>query len=552
MSDNSTSRKIKYGTNALVGILLFLVILIAINWFADRSKFRLDLTRDKIYTISNFTDSLLKKINDKVTVTVYATQKDTPANWTEQRNQLRELLTEYRTRSNNRLQFTFKDPSVDEKVAEEAEKAGVEPQLMQEASTTDFRVQKGYLGFQVEYKGKSESVPHIKPEQPLEYQLTRSINKITQISVPNIGIVTPPSNPMMGDQGQYTFIPQQLQQEGFKVTPLTGDNLKDLNDIAMLMVLEPSTLSDESLYYIDQYVMNGGKLFVAASGTTQGGGMGMPPGMGGGLIPTSPSVNKLLETYGVRIGDSLVEDWTNGIPQPVISNGRMVTIRNPLAFSVSEFNKTDNITKTLPEILALLISPIERSDKGSSATIEILASTSKQSRLQEQNFTLEPSRIRPVTDESQLKAYDLAAKISGKLTSAFNSQPLPVLTNEDGTTKSVSADDVVRNAKEGAEVIVVGSSDMFKDRYISQVPTNIIIPINVAEALTRGGDVLTLRSNQIRTASLGKISEKQSAVTHALLLGGVPSLLILFGLARYGYNKKKKAGYRYKYGKQTN
>src|SRR6476660_9608812 len=86
------ARTLKYGTNVVIGTLLLFVILVAINWFANRAQTRLDLTANKQYTTSAATANILNNLKDKVTVKVYATEKDTPPEWTEQRNQLRDLL----------------------------------------------------------------------------------------------------------------------------------------------------------------------------------------------------------------------------------------------------------------------------------------------------------------------------------------------------------------------------------------------------------------------------------------------------------------------------
>lgn len=549
MPDNNTSRFLKYGTNAIVGTILFLVILIAINWFAERSRVRLDLTQNKIYTISTFTNDLLNKVEDKVTITVYATEKGTPPDWKEKRDQLRELLSEYRARSGNRVQFTFKDPSIDPKIKTEAEEAGIEPQLMQQASATDFRVQEGYLGLRVEYKGKNEAIPALNPRHSLEYQLTRAINKITQISTPNIGILAPPGNPMMGNPGEFSIIPEQLALEGFKATNLTADNLRDLKDIDMLMVFDAASLSDESLFYIDQYIMNGGKAMIASSGIGQSG-MGMP-GMGGSYVPAAPSINKIIEAYGVRISDKMIEDWQYGQVGQAIANGRFVTYKDPLVYTIRELNSEHPVTKNIPAISMVLSSPIERSDKGSSGTIEVLISSSKLSRLQEGMFNMNATRITPPENEAALKSYDIAVLLKGNLTSGFSDQPLPVLTKEDGTTYTVNAADVVKNAKDGAQVVVIGNNEIFKDQILSQAAHNILLPMNAAEWMTRGSDILSLRSNQIKVASLKKTTEKQAIVVQSLILAGVPSVLVLFGLARWGYLRRKKANYKYIYGKSA-
>ena len=139
---DKTARKLKYGTNVIVATILFLVVLGVINYFAQKSqgRMRLDLTRDKQYTISPATKTLLGSLKDLVTVTVYATEQNTPPDWTEQRNQLRNLLYEYRLSSKDNVRYEFKDPTADPTLARQAEQDGIREQAMQQASATELSV----------------------------------------------------------------------------------------------------------------------------------------------------------------------------------------------------------------------------------------------------------------------------------------------------------------------------------------------------------------------------------------------------------------------------
>ena len=139
-TNNHTSRTLKYGTNVVVGTLLFFAVLVAINFFAIKAQKRVDLTRNKQYTISEATRQLLRSLKDNVNVTVYATQQDTPPDWTEQREQLRDLLQEYRLESRGKVKFVFKDPSADPKIEEEAQRSlASRPDTLASSWTTKVR-----------------------------------------------------------------------------------------------------------------------------------------------------------------------------------------------------------------------------------------------------------------------------------------------------------------------------------------------------------------------------------------------------------------------------
>lgn len=138
--------------------------------------------------------------------------------------------------------------------------------------------------------------------------------------------------------------------------------------------------------------------------------------------------------------------------------------------------------------------------------------------------------------------------VKGSLTSRYAETPAPVLTNEDGTTKTVAADDIMKKSKESAEVVVVGSALLLVDQAIQAMPANALLPLNVAEAFTRGGDLLALRARDMGTAQLRQITPAEARWTQALIIIGIPLLLVAFGFGLLMNNRRRRARYRRIYG----
>lgn len=540
------ARTFKYGANAIIGTILLAIILLGVNWFAGRMQARIDLTRNQLYTTSVATENLLKNLEDQVTVTVYATEKDTPPEWTEQRRQLRDLLQEYRRKSNGKLRYSFKDPSSDEKVGQEAQSAGIREQQMQQASMTEFSLKVGYLGFVVSYKGKTEAVAALSPSSSLEYQLTRAINKVAEVNIPTVGVVAPQGNPMMGQESPYQLVSQLLENEGFTVRNFSPDRLGETSGVQMLMVFDPQNLSEETLYHLDQYVMGGGKLLVAANGIQMS-----ARGNQTRATPSAPNVNEILEYYGVRIDDNLLEDWKDGLPQTgFMMDGRMVRYVNPFLHRTTNLAKDSDITKNLPGLFFAFPSSVSQSTLGTSGTIEVLAKTSDRTRVQEQMFNLEATRLQaPKAGEEETNPQNLVVRVKGPLTSRYaTNAPPQSLTNEDGTTTPLDGNKMRTTSAEGATVIVAGSAISFSDEATNQAPMNAIFVVNTAEALTRGGEILQLRGRDLQVPVLRSISEREALWTQIIVLGIVPALLVVLGLLKWVLNRRRKAKYREIYG----
>ncbi|MGB9691497.1 MAG: GldG family protein [Candidatus Sumerlaeaceae bacterium] len=538
-----SNRTLKYGTNVVIGTILFFAVLVAINFFAGKSRMRVDLTRGKQFTISEATRKILASLKDRVNITVYATMQETPPDWTEQRNQLFDLLQEYRIASRGKVHFTFKDPSADPKIEEEAQRKGIREQTMQKVGTTELSLKAGYLGFVVDYKGKTETVAALRPEQSVEYQLTRAINKAAQVNVPTVGIMAPAGNPFFGEQGKYDLVPRYLEEEGYKTqnVEVSKPNLKDVD---VLMIFEPEDLSEEALYKIDQYVMNGGKLFVAA------GGVNINPQMGRATAKV-PNINSILEFYGMHINGDLLEDWGKALPRLYRTQRGLVRAPDPFFVAVTDLNTTSIITKDLSALITIYPSSVGPSARGTSASLEVLARTSPLTRRQESFFTIEPEKLRKPAKQ-ECDSYNICMMAQGKLESRFATVEPPVLTNDDGTTRAVLASEVKRESDPKATVIVYSCPLSFHNEVISPTSDGVInalFLLNVADALTRGGEMISLRSKQAQNAVLkADITPTEAITAQVLAIGGVPVLLIILGLGRFYFNRLKRLRYREIYG----
>jgi ABC-type uncharacterized transport system involved in gliding motility auxiliary subunit len=544
---------------------------------------RFDLTSNRQYTLSEATERVLEGLKDIVTVNVYGTRKDTPPDWTRQREELMALLSEYRRLSNGRLNFTLKDPASDPKIEQEARNARIEEQVMQDVSVQEIRAKAGYLGFTVQYRGKTETVGALAPNSPIEYQLTTAINKMAAVNPPIIGTIVPQGNPFMGQPSMFSLIARVLEQEGFSVRSLQPDKLADLNkpntDIKMLIVIEPEELSEEALFRIDQFVMNGGKLFIAAQGVRLEGGNGRVPR----AVAQAPNIVSILEHYGVTLNQDIVEDWGRGTEQQMLTSRGIIQTINPFIMRVSDLGpssvdveKIDQrttpsvrnrrnmptadtgspITNRLMPLGFVFTSSVGLSDQGTSGVIEVLARSSSRSRSQEGFFNLDQARIRPprgAEEMAKLGKRDLIVSVratdQARLRSRFAVVDPPALTKDDGTTEAVTTSQVRTESAPSAQVIVVSAVMPFMDDIVQQASQNLVFILNMADVLLRDGSTVELRNKQQVFAQLRPdITEREITLAHLLVIGGVPVGLMILGLLRLFWNRMVRSRHRQLYG----
>lgn len=104
--DVSSSRQAKFGFNALITGIVFCAILVVINLIFKNAGLRWDLTKNKIYSLSDQTVNLVKSIKEPVKVYAFFTSDPRNAS---QKDEAKKLLDEYSSRSPN-FKYEFIDP----------------------------------------------------------------------------------------------------------------------------------------------------------------------------------------------------------------------------------------------------------------------------------------------------------------------------------------------------------------------------------------------------------------------------------------------------------
>ncbi|MBI5728217.1 MAG: Gldg family protein, partial [Candidatus Magasanikbacteria bacterium] len=161
-----------------LGTLLLVAIAILTNIVGSRIPGRIDLTADKLFTLTPTTAKVLSKLDDFVVINVYAS-KELPAQFQPILRDTMDMARDYERFSSGNVRVAVKDPSSDPKIESEAQSYGVRDVQFNVVGQEEFQVKRGYLGLAVVYAGKSQSIPLIRDTSDLEYQLTSFIYQLT-------------------------------------------------------------------------------------------------------------------------------------------------------------------------------------------------------------------------------------------------------------------------------------------------------------------------------------------------------------------------------------
>ena len=136
------TKSLKAQTLSRVGITL--AILVLLNLISVRIFGRMDLTKNKLYTLSEASKQFMRNLDDRVTIKAYFTE-DLPSPYNMNRREVLDELNDYKAYSRGNLQFEFIDPA-GEKAEQEAQQQGVQPVQVQVVKEDKFEVKRAYMG----------------------------------------------------------------------------------------------------------------------------------------------------------------------------------------------------------------------------------------------------------------------------------------------------------------------------------------------------------------------------------------------------------------------
>jgi ABC-type uncharacterized transport system involved in gliding motility auxiliary subunit len=177
--------------------------------------------------------------------------------------EIEDLLRDYASWSRGRIRFIRRDP-VKTGMAAELEQMGLLPQQIQTVEQDQASVVTVYSGIMIEYLDQAELLPLVFSLETLEYDISSRVRAMLRGTEREIGV-------LVGDayrqwNTHYRPLAQTLSQAGYKVR-LTGPGEDIPSALPVLLVLGGAEDLDEwSLYRIDRYIQNGGRVFFALEG----------------------------------------------------------------------------------------------------------------------------------------------------------------------------------------------------------------------------------------------------------------------------------------------
>jgi gliding motility-associatede transport system auxiliary component len=266
--------------------LFLLILVVAINFLASSFHTRLDLTKEKRYTLSKATKQLLKNLNEPVMIDVFVHKKNLPSEVKKLENSINEFLLSCKEYGKNNLRFKFFNPyeGIPDSLHKRLEDSlyyfyGIYPSVLSapEKVGDELEISKLIHGAVVKYRDtaigidllegqksfgtekKERAALYNNVEATLEYKFMHAVEKIVSEKKPIIGYALG-NGEAFGYNINDAFVTLRSNYNADTI------NIKQIPAIPIqldaLVILKPTlSFSESDKLKIDQYVMNGGKVF---------------------------------------------------------------------------------------------------------------------------------------------------------------------------------------------------------------------------------------------------------------------------------------------------
>ena len=264
-----------YKRTAIVQTLIVIAIVLIVNLIGRNLYSYIDLTEDKLFSLTPSTEKLLNNIEDVIYIDVLL-GGDLPSGFKQLQTRTEEVIKQLRN-ANPELEYSFKDLSKGSvsdinRVRDNLSKDGIYP-MMLEVLEEDQKVEKLIYPFAIVRRGSRQIVVNLlegrgrddtqemminKSANLLEYKFANSIEKLFRTANPFILFTT--------GNGELDNTQTATIEQDVSTTVSTGRiNLDSVtvvdSKVDVLVVAGPTeSLSIKNKFKVDQFIMNGGKV----------------------------------------------------------------------------------------------------------------------------------------------------------------------------------------------------------------------------------------------------------------------------------------------------
>ncbi len=480
----------------LKDIIYILTCVLILNILSYFIYVRWDFTSTKRYSLSKVSKNIIQNNTKPIAIDYYITE-DLPQDLQKLSQEFLSLLKEYKSLSTNDFTINIISPNSQETEFDATQK-GITPIYKEIREDDQEKVQRIFIGA-VFHIGKKEAVlPKINFETPIEYEVTRMLKQVNDTLKPTVSFIQGHGEMPFSAMPQLINELSHLSHVG-KVKLSSSLSAKENN---VVCIIDPkSTFSETELQYLEDYLNEGGRLFIALNHA-----IGQLGTRNNGFINRT-GIEDMLEKKGLKIKYDFIVDNNCGTIALHQQYG-LLSLESNISFPyipiITNFGR-HTITYGLKSLLLPFASSIEQKRSDSGYSFKPLARTSAISGIQQA----------PIF---------------------FDFQKQWAASDFDHPNNIVAA--LLNNEKNNSAIITITDADFISDDIVTSSPTdNINFAVNSIEWLADNSGLIRLR-NKFTTFSL---LEPLKSCNRELLkyLNFLTPIVIIIIIALIHYRKRK-------------
>jgi ABC-2 type transport system permease protein len=547
-------------------------VLILLGVISNLTFTRFDFTKEKRFTISKVSRSIMDTLKGPVHITVYLQGDNFPGGMKRLQHATKDMLSDLQAYSHGRLQFNFIDLiAAIKKLPDDQQKAeydslqvrgitgqpysvktdnGVTQMLIFPEALVQFNGREIAVNLLQSRIGLSDDEVYNNSIQNLEYAFSSAIKKITSGGKPIIGFT----------EGHRELTDVQLNDairslsDGYDVGRI---NLKTipfavLMKIKLLVIPKPDAKFTElEKFKIDQYIMRGGRVLWTIDQVNAELDSLKRHGNEEMSFPKDLNLDDQLFTYGIRINYDLIADMN--CAQIPVSTGNIggqaqIQLAPWLYYPIFMPASKNPIVKNLDGIRSEFASTMDTLGiKNVKKTILLESSPYNKKLSAPHIISLQAIEKEPDTKEFHGAPKTVAVLLEGKFKSDFLNRPAPDSLHEQVVTLPES---------KPTKMIVISDGDIFKnqvgadgspyplgyDQYMRQNFGNKNLLLNIADYMTDDSGLIALRTKEVQIRLLDRARIRSEKLYWQLLNNILPlGLLVIFAIFQHYMRKRKYA-----------
>lgn len=481
--------------NLKIGVTLIILISIVSSLFVNYINIRLDLTSENVYSLSPATRTLVRNLNDIVTIKLYASAK-LPAKAELSLRDVRDTLNDFKTSSGGKIKLSVINPDANQEAKFEAQMAGIQPVNFNVISQDEFQTKQGYMGLVVNFANKKELIPFIGQLDDFEYRLASLIRKVTTNERKKIAFLTghEENSSQEGVQALSGELSKQYDVGDFTINE--GDKTSKLKKYNSIIIAGPKKwIPTYAQKILSEYVKEGGSLFALIDGVS------VDTNSSNAARNMNGTMKIFLKELGVTVNTNLLYDLKSNESVPF--GGGPVNYILPYPFWLKTQIRSSETSKAILGDVNSVSLPWASSiniDKKATKGIKIntLFSTSTFAGQQKDKYNILP-RDNPEIKQAALASFPVAVSLMNK---------------------------------EGGRAIMVGDSEFIHDNYVGNYQENLIFALNSMDWLTQDESLIGIRAKNITTRRLLFSSDFVKSFIRYFNMVGMPLIVALFGAVR--------------------